>query len=111
MWYKTARVEFVQKGKLHPFFISGRTVVLAVIDNGSVVSFDGECPHRGGPLKDGELSGSTVICPWHRFEFSLESGKPVLIPYSEKYGSWRSTGDLILYRNSIRDGEIWVEVP
>ncbi len=32
------------------------------------------CPHEDGPLGDGALEGTTVICPWHGFDFDLESG-------------------------------------
>ncbi|HWB83910.1 MAG TPA: nitrite reductase small subunit NirD [Bryobacteraceae bacterium] len=32
------------------------------------------CPHRGGPLADGIVSGSTVICPLHAWKVCLDSG-------------------------------------
>lgn len=35
---------------------------------------DGICPHAGGPLGKGELSGSIVTCPWHGWQFDVESG-------------------------------------
>ena len=37
-------------------------------------AIDNECPHRGGPLCDGIVSGSTVVCPLHGWKISLESG-------------------------------------
>lgn len=33
------------------------------------------CPHRGAPLVDGELEGTLVICPWHRWEFDVTTGQ------------------------------------
>jgi nitrite reductase (NADH) small subunit len=33
------------------------------------------CPHRGGPLADGILSGETVICPLHTWKVCLNSGR------------------------------------
>ncbi len=37
---------------------------------------DAKCPHAGGPLYGGKCShAGTVVCPWHRYEFSLSSGR------------------------------------
>jgi len=33
------------------------------------------CPHKGGPLADGIVAGSSVICPLHAWKISLETGK------------------------------------
>lgn len=33
------------------------------------------CPHRGGPLADGLLGGTTLICPLHSWKFDLMSGE------------------------------------
>lgn len=43
--------------------------------NGSVYATQATCPHRDGPLADGLLGGSTVICPLHSRRFDLESGR------------------------------------
>jgi len=32
---------------------------------------------RGALLADGIVGGGTVICPFHAYRFSLETGKPV----------------------------------
>jgi nitrite reductase/ring-hydroxylating ferredoxin subunit len=39
-----------------------------------VVAIPAACPHNGGPICDGELSGSTVSCPWHGYNFDLRTG-------------------------------------
>lgn len=38
------------------------------------------CPHQGGPLADGIVSGTTVVCPLHAWKISLETGKGVSGP-------------------------------
>jgi nitrite reductase (NADH) small subunit len=38
------------------------------------VAVDNTCPHRGGPLCDGIVSGDTVVCPLHGWKISLETG-------------------------------------
>lgn len=42
---------------------------------GEIFATQAECPHRGGPLADGLLGGSKLICPLHALEFDLKSGQ------------------------------------
>ncbi len=35
---------------------------------------DNECPHRGGPLGQGDLIGEEIVCPWHLWGFDVRSG-------------------------------------
>lgn len=35
------------------------------------------CPHRGGPLSEGIVSGRTVACPLHGWVIALDSGQAV----------------------------------
>ncbi len=39
------------------------------------VAVDNRCPHKGGPLADGLVSGGTVVCPLHAWKVCLESGQ------------------------------------
>ena len=39
------------------------------------LAVDNRCPHKGGPLADGIVSGSTVVCPLHAWKMNLETGK------------------------------------
>jgi nitrite reductase (NADH) small subunit len=39
------------------------------------LAVDNACPHRGGPLCDGIVSGEMVICPLHNYKISLETGE------------------------------------
>ena len=41
---------------------------------GNFYAIDNACKHRGGPLGEGELDGTTVICPWHGWEYDVTSG-------------------------------------
>ena len=38
------------------------------------LAVDNSCPHQGGPVSDGIVSGSTVVCPLHAWKIDLESG-------------------------------------
>lgn len=39
------------------------------------LAVESRCPHAGGPLADGIVSGDTVICPLHAWRVCLTSGK------------------------------------
>ena len=35
---------------------------------------DNECPHQGGPLCDGIVTGESVVCPLHAWKVNLANG-------------------------------------
>ena len=51
----------------------GKTIAVFNCD-GSFYAVDNTCKHRGGPLGEGSLSGTTVTCPWHGWEYDVTSG-------------------------------------
>jgi nitrite reductase [NAD(P)H] small subunit len=42
--------------------------------NDRFVTVENRCPHKGGPLCDGIVSGATVVCPLHGRRFDLDTG-------------------------------------
>jgi nitrite reductase (NADH) small subunit len=42
--------------------------------DGKLHCVDGICPHAGGPLGQGNLNGSLLVCPWHGWEFDCTTG-------------------------------------
>ena len=55
----------------------GRIYALFNVD-GTLSAIDGICPHQGGPLAEGALEGCMVTCPWHGWQFDVQSGKTPL---------------------------------
>jgi nitrite reductase (NADH) small subunit len=48
---------------------------IAIFNLGSrFLACDNACPHRGGPLADGIVSGDTVVCPLHAYKICLDTG-------------------------------------
>jgi nitrite reductase [NAD(P)H], small subunit len=39
------------------------------------LAVENRCPHRGGPLADGIVSGRSVVCPLHAWKVDLETGR------------------------------------
>ncbi len=57
----------------------GRRFAVFPIDGGFRVT-DAECPHNRGPLAEGRIDGTTLVCPWHSYRFDLESGRCATSP-------------------------------
>ena len=43
--------------------------------NGRFYACSPVCPHEDGPLAEGWLEGDSVVCPWHGFDFDLQTGR------------------------------------
>lgn len=63
-------------GSLKKVVFSGEDVLVANV-GGKLYAMTNTCTHRGGPLDEGELEGSTVTCPWHGGQFDATTGKVV----------------------------------
>ena len=67
---------------------------------------DNRCPHKGGPLCDGIVTGSSVVCPLHTWKISLETGAV------ERSGANAGAGMAIAtYPVRVEDGVIALELP
>jgi nitrite reductase/ring-hydroxylating ferredoxin subunit len=53
--------------------VGGKDLAVFNVD-GTFYALDNTCPHRGGPLAEGELEGCAVTCPWHAWTFDLKTG-------------------------------------
>lgn len=40
-----------------------------------VFALDDRCPHKGGPLSEGIVHGTSVTCPLHNWVFDMNSGQ------------------------------------
>ena len=52
-----------------------KPMVLCNVD-GTFFAINAICPHRGGPLAQGILTGCIVACPWHGWTFDVQTGQP-----------------------------------
>lgn len=54
----------------------GRVAVFRTSDD-QIFALEDACPHRGGPLSQGIVSGCKVYCPLHDWCIELQSGQAV----------------------------------
>ena len=65
---------------------------------GTYYAIANACTHRGGPLGEGRLDGTTVTCPWHGSQFDVTSGQVRRGPAQQPVASYpvRVQGDDVL---------------
>lgn len=63
----------LQDGTMKKVNVAGREVLLARA-GGKYYCVDSRCPHMGGDLSRGILSGTTLECPLHHSRFELSDG-------------------------------------
>jgi nitrite reductase/ring-hydroxylating ferredoxin subunit len=77
----------------------GLELIAGYIDN-EVKVYEGVCPHRGGPLFQGNCRDGEVECPWHGCRFSLRDGRL----NGSKITALKS------YTSMVEDGSVYVMV-
>jgi nitrite reductase (NADH) small subunit len=74
-WTKITRAENIPPREGRPVRIGDREIAIFNL-NGRFLTVENACPHKGGPLCDGIVTGTAVVCPLHGRHFDLETGMP-----------------------------------
>ena len=61
-------------GEGRAYAVGDRQVAVFRLRDGRIRALQADCPHRGGPLADGQLDLRVVMCPLHANAFDLETG-------------------------------------
>ncbi|MCW5605420.1 MAG: Rieske (2Fe-2S) protein [Burkholderiales bacterium] len=104
-------------GKCTIVEIDGREIGIAQLKNGEFRAVRNHCPHKGAPVCKGFISGTMLpgevgglvygrdgeilVCPWHGYEFDLNTGKLVYQESQEK---------LLMYPVAVKNGEVMVTI-
>jgi len=83
--FMTRQAEWVQIGRVEDIPQLGARVVrtsegdIAVFRSADdeIFALRDKCPHKGGPLSQGIVSGRRVACPLHDWKIDLDSGNAV----------------------------------
>ena len=96
---RIGRAADVPPGEGRVLEAGGRTLAVFNVD-GVFYAIDNECSHRGGPLGEGDLEGTVVLCPWHAWRWDVTTGANVNNP-AVKVGC---------YRVREQDGSLFVDL-
>ncbi len=99
--FTVAKVGDLPEGKAKVVDAGGTPVAL-VHGRGVYRAFSNVCRHRGGPIGEGEvdLDDGTVICPFHGWQYDLNTGQARLNPLAK----------LEMYKVDVAGDEIRVTV-
>ncbi len=68
----------IPPGEGRAFQVRGEKVAVFRTRSGQIFAVQAACPHRGGPLADGLVGGTTLVCPLHAWKFDLATGQSLL---------------------------------
>lgn len=84
---EVARTGEIGEGQLKHVRVNGAWVGVAHTHEG-YFAFDEICTHKGGPLCDGVLVGTTIQCPWHGSRFDVRTGEVRAGPATARIGTF-----------------------
>jgi nitrite reductase (NADH) small subunit len=71
---RVATREEIPDGRAILVKANGREIAL-FNSGGRFHAISNSCRHRGGPLAEGDIYGTRVVCPWHGWEYDFTTGK------------------------------------
>jgi nitrite reductase (NADH) small subunit len=112
MEHRVGSVDDVRQEGCRVMDLDGRPVGVISLDDDFFAIYD-RCPHMGASMCKGTVSGTfvpaqahqlvygrhdrVIRCPWHGWEFDLETGRSLLEP--ERFG-------LKVYRVTVDEGQV-----
>jgi nitrite reductase (NADH) small subunit len=67
-------VDAIPVGEGRAYAVGGDSVAVFRLRDGGLRALSAVCPHRGGPLADGQIDNRVVVCPLHLNAWDLTTG-------------------------------------
>lgn len=61
-------------GEGRAYAVGGVQIAVFRVGADEVRATGAVCPHRGGPIADGQVDGAKVVCPLHQFAYAFTDG-------------------------------------
>jgi nitrite reductase/ring-hydroxylating ferredoxin subunit len=96
---KVAKASEMRPGEARTVECGARTIALCNAD-GRFHALDNTCVHRGGPLGEGFLDGTTLTCPWHGWQYDVTTGQVTMNPAAK----------VAVYATKVEGDDVLIEV-
>lgn len=100
-WIRIARCSDIPLREGRAVTVGSREIAIFNLGD-RFAAVDNRCPHKGGPLADGIVSGTSIVCPLHAWKLSLETGNGVNGP--------SASSCVETFRTTIQDGIVYIEL-
>ena len=97
--YPLGPLDQIPYGEGRAFAVAGHQIAVFRKRDGSLRALSAVCPHKGGPIADGQIDNTVVLCPLHLNAFELDTGC-----------STTGAASLRTYPVCLVDGEIVIHV-
>jgi 3-phenylpropionate/trans-cinnamate dioxygenase ferredoxin subunit len=102
-YQKVAKATDVPEGEVKVFDLAGEAIAVCHV-NGAFYAVQDLCTHDGGPLGEGEVTGTPsspqIECPRHGARFDVKTGKAMCLP---------AIVDIPTYAVDVRGEDIFVK--
>ena len=101
-WIRVTTIDSIPPREGRPVTLGA--LELAIFNLGDrFLAVENRCPHLGGPLSDGIVSGCAVVCPLHAWKVRLDTGQVDRPSVAEAC--------VRTYRTRVEDGIVLVQLP
>jgi phenylpropionate dioxygenase-like ring-hydroxylating dioxygenase large terminal subunit len=104
-WFAVARVDELDQPR--EAMLLGESLVVFRLAGGAPAVLANRCPHRGAALAGGEVHGSSVICPYHGWEWRGNDGACTRIPSLNEGERIPGNTHVKAYPAQVRWGLVW----
>jgi nitrite reductase (NADH) small subunit len=101
-WVRIAACADIPPREGRAVAIAGREIAIFNLGD-RFLATDNRCPHKGGPLCEGIVSGPAVVCPLHAWKIDLETG---VVQRPKQIDTCIHT-----YRTRVEEGVVAIELP
>lgn len=71
-------VDAIPLGRAREYVVAGQRVAVFRLSDGRLFASEAYCPHAGAPLVGGWVRDASVTCPYHGWQFALDTGLAIL---------------------------------
>jgi nitrite reductase (NADH) small subunit len=100
-WKKIGPIDIIPRLGARRICLGNKPVAIFRTSSDEIYALIDECPHKGGPLSEGIISGSMVTCPLHNWVIDLTNGNATA----------PDEGITPTIPVKLADGEIFIGVP
>ena len=72
-WVRVTTTDNIPPREGRAVWLDGREIAIFNLGD-RFLATDNRCPHRSGPLCDGIVTGTSVVCPLHAWKVNLATG-------------------------------------